>query len=71
MGASLTDVRTFLQRHATRFALDDRFDHVYAGFLPQSRLDKRLFDRQVQIRLYLDENQRFKNAEVEIYYTFL
>jgi len=71
IGASLDDMRTFLLRHTTRFALDDRFHHVYAGFLPQSPWDKRLFDRQVEVNLYLDENRRFRNAGVEIYYTFL
>src|SRR5882762_2664053 len=58
-------------RHAARSDLDDRFKHVYAGILPQSRLDKNLFDRKVGIELYFDEDHRFKTAEVNVYYTFL
>jgi len=64
-------MKTFLERHTTRFALDDRFHHVYGGFLPQTWLDRFLFDRQVQVNLYLDDRHRFKEAEVNVYYTFL
>ncbi len=71
IGASLDDMKTFLERHTTRFALDDRFHHVYGGFLPQTWLDRFLFDRQVQVNLYLDDRHRFKEAEVNVYYTFL
>jgi hypothetical protein len=71
VGASLSDMKAFLERHTARYALDDRFHHVYGGFFPQSRLDKDLFDRAVQIDLHFDEDHRFKSAEVNIYYTFL
>jgi hypothetical protein len=57
--------------HEAEYARDDRFHHVYGGFMPQSALDKRLFWRQVQINLNLDENRRFKKAEVNIFYTAL
>jgi len=70
-GASLDDMRAFLQRHAARFDLDDRFKHVYAGMLPQSRLDKNLFDRQVGVELYFDKDHRFTTAQVNVFYTFL
>jgi hypothetical protein len=70
-GASLSDMRAFLQRHSARFDLDDRFKHVYAGMLPQSRLDKNLFDRKGGIELYFDKDHRFTTAEVNVYYTFL
>jgi hypothetical protein len=71
VGSSLSDMRAFLQRHAARSDLDDRFKHVYAGILLQSRLDKDLFDRKVGIELYFDKDHRFKTAEVNVYYTFL
>jgi hypothetical protein len=71
VGSSLEKMKSFLERHTTRFALDDRFNHVYAGFLPQSRLDRFLFDRMVQVNLYFDDMHRFKRGEVNVYYTFL
>lgn len=71
VGASLSDMKAFLERHTARYALDDRFHRVYGGFFPQSRLDKDLFDRAVQIDLHFDEDHRFKSAEVNINYTFL
>jgi hypothetical protein len=71
VGAPLSDMSAFLQRHTDRFALDDTYHHVYGGFVPQTSLDKRLFDRKVQINLYLDEDRHFRNADVNVYYTFL
>ena len=71
VGASLSDMQAFMQKHAARYALDDRFHHVYGGFLPQSRQDKNLFDREVGVELHFDEQHRFTTAEVTVYYTFL
>ncbi len=71
VGASLSDMERFMQRHTARYALDERFHHSYGGMLPQSRLDKNLFDRQVGVELYFDQNHRFTTAEVNVYYTFL
>jgi hypothetical protein len=71
IGAPLSDMNAFMARHTDRFALDDTFHHVVAGFVPQTPLDKRLFDRKVQIDLYLDEDRHFRNADVNVYYTFL
>jgi hypothetical protein len=71
VGAPLSDVSAFLQSHTARFDLDDRFHYVYAGVLPQSRLDKNLFDRQVRIELHFDKDHRFTTAEVDVDYTFL
>jgi hypothetical protein len=71
VGASLSDMQAFMHRHTARYALDDRFHHAYGGMLPQSRLDKNLFDRQVGVELHFDENHRFTAAEVNVYYTFL
>jgi hypothetical protein len=71
IGAPLGDVKAFLERRTTRFALDDAFHHVYGGFLPQTWLDRFLFNRQVQVNLYLDDGHRFKRAEVNVSYTFL
>jgi hypothetical protein len=60
-----------LQRHAARFDLDDRFKHIYTGILPQSHLDKNLFDRAIGIELYFDNDHRFTTAQVNVFYTFL
>jgi hypothetical protein len=70
-GSSLVEMRAFMERHTTRFALDDRFKHEYVGFAPQTWLDRQLFNRQVQVNLFFDENHRFKAAEVNVFYTFL
>lgn len=71
LGASSADMERFMQRHTARYALDDQFHHSFGGFLPQSRLDKDLFDRQVGVELHFDQNHRFTTAEVTVYYTFL
>jgi hypothetical protein len=70
-GASLSDIERFMQRHTARYALDDRFHHSYGGMLPQSSLDKNLFDRQVGVELHFDQAHRFTTADVNVYYTFL
>ena len=70
-GSSLAEMRAFMERHTTRFVLDDRFKHEYGGFAPQTWLDRQLFNRQVQVNLIFDENHRFKAAEVNVIYTFL
>jgi hypothetical protein len=71
VGASLSDMERFMQRHTTRYALDDRFRHSYGGMLAQSSLDKDLFDRPVGVELHFDRNHRFTTADVNVYYTFL
>lgn len=70
-GASLGEMEVFLKRHTTRYALDDTFNHTYGGFLPQTDLDKRLCNRQVQINLKFDAQHKYAGAEVNIYYTSL
>ena len=71
VGSSLPEFRSFMARHTTRIGFTDRFDTSFGGYLPQSKLDKCLFDRQVRINLKLDENQAFQKAEVNIFYTTL
>lgn len=71
VGAPLNDMSTFLQRHGARFDLDDRFHHEYDAILPQSRLDKNLFDRKFGVHLRFDQNHRFTVAQGDIYHTFL
>jgi hypothetical protein len=69
--ASIGEMDEFMRRHTTRYAFDDRHHHDYSGFLPQTKLDRILFDRKVQVVLIVSENQTFQNAEVRVYYTGL
>lgn len=69
-GASMGQMTEFMQRHTSRFALDQDDQLQYAGFVPQSRLDRFLSDRKVQIVLKINRASRtFENAEVRVYYT--
>lgn len=69
--ASNKEMLEFMQRHTARYALDDEFNHEYAGIVAQTSLDKALFDRKVQIVLKLNSDRTFKRAEVRIFYTGL
>jgi hypothetical protein len=69
--ASISEMDEFMRRHTTRFAFDDQHHHEYDGFLPQTKLDRRLFDRKVQVVLKVNEDQTFQKAEVRVYYTGL
>lgn len=71
VGASKDEMTDFLRRHTSRFALDDVYRQEYGGFVPQTMLDKMLFDRQVQIVFKLDADGSMKEAEVWILYTAL
>src|SRR5258705_94412 len=44
--ASNREMTEFMRRHTARYALDDEDHHEYSGFVPQTRLDKVLFDRK-------------------------
>jgi hypothetical protein len=68
--ASVEEMEDFLQRHTIRYAFD-QYHHNYSGFLPQTKLDKALFDRKVQVVLNLNEHQAFQSANVRVYYTWL
>lgn len=68
--ASMAQMAEFMQRHTARFAIDQDDQLQYAGFMPQSRLDRFLADRKVQIVLKINRASRtFENAEVRVYYT--
>ena len=69
--ASMLDMQDFMRRHTVRYAFNDLNGHDYAGFLQQSNLDRILFDRAVQIVLYVNEDQTFRSADVRVYYTWL
>jgi len=69
--ASIADMEQFMRLHTARFALDDKYHHEYAGIVPQTRLDRLLFDRKVQVVLKLKEDRTFQSAEVRVYYTAL
>jgi hypothetical protein len=68
--ASMAQMGEFMRRHTARFALDQDDQLRYAGFMPQSRLDRFLADRKVQIILEINKtNRTFENADVRVYYT--
>ena len=69
--ASMGQMKQFLGRHTTGFGFD-KYNSELGGFLPQSRVDKALFDRKVGIDLEVDDKtQTLRDADVEISYTFL
>ncbi len=61
----------FMRRYTARYAFDEKYNHEYAGFVPQTRLDRMLFDRRVQLVLKVDRSGNFTNAEARVYYTGL
>lgn len=65
------EMSEFMRLHTTRFALNKEPRHEYVGFAPQTKFDRVLFDRKIQIVLALDESGSFRNAEIYIYYTGL
>jgi hypothetical protein len=69
--ASIKEMDEFMRRHTARYAFDDRYHHEYSGFLPQTKGDRFLFDRKVQVVLKVNENQTFQYAEVRVFYTGL
>lgn len=69
--ASMGKMEEFMRRHTTRFAFDDQYHHQFIGFIPQTELDRFLFDRKVQLVLNVTEDQVFKSAGVQVFYTAL
>ena len=67
--ASDAEMLNFMRRHTTRFAYDDKYRHEYSGFVSQTKLDRVLFDRKVQVVLRVAENSTLLNAEVNVFYT--
>jgi hypothetical protein len=69
--ASSEEMDAFMRRHTAMYSLDQKYHHEYAGIVPQTKLDRILFDRQVQVALKVTEDITFEKAEVRVYYTFL
>jgi len=69
--ASYKEMTEFMQRHTTRYSFDEKYHHEYGGFVPQTSLDKFLFDRKVLVALKVNEDRTFASAEVRVFYTFL
>jgi hypothetical protein len=67
--ASNAEMLDFMRRHTTRFAFDEKYQHQYSGFVPQTKLDRILFDRKVQVVLRVSENSTLVNVEVNVFYT--
>lgn len=70
-GASAAQMNDFMRKHTARFSLDENYRHEYDGILKQTRIDKLLFDRKVQIVLKLSRAGTLDGADVRIYYTAL
>jgi hypothetical protein len=68
LGSDVGVMEEFMRKHTQSYSVDDTFDHLYAGLLPQSRLDRILGNRKVIVRLRFDQNRRFKGSEVLIAY---
>ncbi len=70
--ASMKQMERFMMRHTPGRYSYDRFNGQWQGLLPQSRLDRTIFFRQVGVHLKVDERTRtFREASAEIYYTSL
>jgi hypothetical protein len=69
--ASIGEMAEFMRRHTARYALDDRYHHEYTGIVTQTRLDRFLFDRKVQLVLKVNEGKTLQSAEVRVFYTAL
>jgi hypothetical protein len=67
--ASFKDMDEFMRRHTARYSYDDQYDHEFSGFLPQTKFDRYLFDRIVQVVLKVNEDKTYRNAEVFVVYT--
>jgi hypothetical protein len=69
--ASMREMDAFMQQHTTGYDLDTSTMEL-GGFLPQSRLDRILMNRKVGIYLKVGiVTTTFKQARIEVYYTFL
>jgi hypothetical protein len=71
LGSDAAVMEAFMRKHAEAYSVDDRFNHRYAGLLPQSRLDRFLANRKVIVRLRFDTNRQFNGAEVLVAYQTL
>jgi hypothetical protein len=69
--ASKEQMTGFLQRHTTRFAIDEQFNHEYGGFVAQSEFDRFMLDRQVQILFHLSPTGSMQDVSVRVHYTGL
>lgn len=70
--ASMTEMAQFMQRHTTKYVLDQDSRLEYAGFVPATALDRFLGDRKVEIILIINtDTKTLQRAEVQIFYTGL
>jgi hypothetical protein len=69
--ASLREMTEFMRRHTARYSLDETYQHEYTGIVAQSKVDKLLFDRKVQVVLKVAENHTFQSADARVFYTAL
>src|SRR5690349_24670876 len=65
-GARNKDIAAFMQRHTTRWLVSE-FYRGYAGYLPQTGIDKFLFDRKVLVILKTNNDGTLANTEVRFF----
>lgn len=65
-------MEAFMRKHVDSYHLDDRIDFEYAGIRKQSRIDKLLMNRKVQIVLVFDPlTKKYARCQINVFYTFL
>ena len=70
--ASQAQMDAFMRRHTGGTYDFDSDSFEFAGFLPQSKVDEFLMDRDVRVALKVNRGTKtFKGAQVETLYTFL
>ena len=69
--ASLREMTEFMRRHTARYSLDQTYQHEYTGIVAQTKVDKILFDRKVQVVLKVAEDKTYLYADVRVFYTAL
>lgn len=69
--ASVREMTEFMRRHTARFSLDETYKREYTGIVAQSKVDKLLFDRKVQVVLKVAEDHTYQSADVRVFYTAL
>lgn len=69
-GDSDYKMNTFMSKHTERYHKDDKYQFRYSGIVKQSRIDRFIFNRMVQISLIFDPiTGNYKDCLVSVSYT--
>ncbi|HEY6457985.1 MAG TPA: hypothetical protein VIY90_22130 [Steroidobacteraceae bacterium] len=69
--ATVKEMAAFMEKYTVRSYLDRKYHHEYGGFIPQTRLDRLLLNRKLQIVLRVDDHDTFIGADARVFYTGL